>query len=62
MGKTLISIAEVYTGLTTEMDQDKFSDSTPLRGRQSVAGPSGTQPFMNPGRAAALEFMSVSSL
>jgi hypothetical protein len=62
MEETLNTIAEVNMGLTTAMDQYKFSDSTPLGGRQSVAGPSGTQPFMNPGRAAAFLTTSVSSV
>jgi predicted nucleic acid-binding Zn-ribbon protein len=62
MEETMNSIAEVNTGLTTAMDQYKFSDSTPVRGRQSVAGPSGTRPFMDPGRAAAFGSPSVSSL
>jgi hypothetical protein len=55
-------MAEVNTGLTTAMDQYKFSDSTPVGGRQSFAGPSGTQPFMNTGRAAAFASPSESSL
>jgi len=62
MEETLNSIAVVNTGLTTVMDQYKLSDSTPIRGRQSVAGPSATQPCMNPGPAVAFGSPSVSSL
>jgi predicted nucleic acid-binding Zn-ribbon protein len=44
----LVQMAEVNTGLTTAMEQYKFSESTPFEFRQTVAGPSGTQPYMNP--------------
>jgi len=62
MEETLNSIAEVNTGLTTAMDQYKFSDSTPLGRQHTVAGTSGTQPYMNPERAAAFLSPSVSCL
>jgi len=54
-------LAEANTGLTMAMDQYKFSESTPLGIQQTVAGPSGTQPFVNPQRAAAF-YSSASSL
>jgi hypothetical protein len=62
MEESLNTMAEVNTGLTTAMDQYKFSDSTPLGGHRTVAGPSGTQPYMNPDRAALCYSPSVSSL
>jgi hypothetical protein len=62
MDETLVQMAEVNTGLTTAMEQYKFSESTPFGFQHSVAGPSGTQPYMNPGRAAAFNSPSVSSL
>jgi len=55
-------LAEVNTGLTTALDQYKFSESTPLGDPQNFAGPSGTQPFIHPQRAAAFHSPSVSSL
>jgi hypothetical protein len=55
-------LAEANTGLTTAMEQYKFSESTPLGIPQSLAGPSGTQTFMHPHRAAAFYSPSVSSL
>ena len=62
MEESLNAMAEINTGLTTAMDQYKFSDSTPLGVRQTVAGPSGTQTYMNPERAAAFQSPLVSSL
>jgi len=62
MNETLVQIAEVNPGLTTAMEQYKFSESTPFAFQQSVARPSGTQPYMDPRRAAALNSPSVSSL
>jgi len=62
MDETLVQMAEVNMGLTTAMEQYKFSESTPFAFQQSVARPSGTQPYMDPGRAAALNCPSVSSL
>jgi len=62
MEETMNSIAEINTGLTTAMDQYKFSDSTPREERQVFAGPSGTRATMHPQRARALESPSVSSL
>ena len=55
-------LAEVNTGLTTALDQYKLSESTPLGIPQSFAGPSGTQSFMHPQRAAAFQSPSVSIL
>jgi len=54
-------LAEANTGLTTAMDQYKFSESTPLGIQQPAAGPSGTQPFIHPQRAQAF-YSSASSL
>ena len=62
MEELLNVMTEVNTGLTTAMDQYKFSDSTPVGGQRTVAGPSGTQPYMNPERAAAVQSPSVSIL
>jgi len=62
MEESLNTMAEVNTGLTTAMDQYKFSDSTPIGGQRAVARPLGTHPYMNPERAAAFQFPSVSSL
>jgi len=62
MEEAMNSIAEVNTGLTTAMDQYKFSDSMPRIERQVFAGRSGTQSVMHPQRTAALESPSVSSL
>jgi len=61
MDEALAHMAEVNMGLTTAMDRYKFSESTPLQ-FQSVARPSGTQPYIHPQRAAAMESPSVSSL
>ena len=54
-------LAEANTGLTTAIDQYKFSESTPLGVQQTAAGPSGTQPYMHPQRAHAF-YSSASSL
>jgi len=62
MDESLNTMAEVNTGLTSAMDQYKFSDSTPLRGQRTVAGPSGTQQYMHPERAAGFISPSVSDL
>ena len=48
MEEAMNSIAEINTGLTTPMDQYKFSDSTPRLERRVFAGPSGTQSVMHP--------------
>jgi len=55
-------LAEANTGLTTVLEQYKFSESTPLGVSQSLAGPSGTQPFIHPQRAAAFYSPTISSL
>lgn len=62
MDETIVQMAEVDTGLTTAPEQYKFSESTPFQFHGTVAGPSGTQPYMNPGRAATIQSPSVSSL
>ena len=62
MDESRNQLAEANTGLTTALDQYKFSESTPLGIPQSFAGPSGTQPFIHPQRAAAFYSPSVSSL
>jgi len=62
MDNSINQIAEANTGLTTAMDQYKFSESTPLGNPQTVAGPSGYQPFIHPQRAGAFYSPSVSSL
>jgi len=54
-------LAEANTGLTTAMNQYKFSESSPSGVQQTVAGPSGTQPFIHPQRVAAF-YSSASSL
>jgi len=54
-------LAEANTGLTTAMDQYKFSESTPVGIQQTTAGPSGSQPFIHPQRAQAF-YSSASSL
>jgi hypothetical protein len=60
MEEIMNSIAEFNTGLTTAMDQYKFSESTRVGIQRTTAGPSGTQPYMHPGRATA--FLSPSEL
>ena len=55
-------LAEANTGLTTAMEEYKFSESTPLGVPQSLAGPSGTQQFVHLQRAAAFYSPLVSSL
>jgi hypothetical protein len=62
MEESMNAMADVNTGLTTAMDQYKFSDSTPLGRQSAVTGHSGTQPYMNPDPAAAFLSPSVSSL
>jgi len=62
MDESKNQLAEANTGLTTALEQYKFSESTPLGIPQSFAGPSGTQPFIHPQRAAAFYSPSVSSL
>jgi len=49
-------------GLTTAMEQYKFSKSTPFEFRQVVAGPSGTHQYTHPQRQPAFQSPSVSSL
>jgi hypothetical protein len=62
MDDSVNQLAEANTGLTTAMEQYKFSESTPLGIPQNLAGPSGTQTFIHPQRAAAFYSPSVSSL
>jgi hypothetical protein len=62
MDESVNRLAEANTRLTTAMEAYKFSESTPLGIPQSLAGPSGTQTFMHPQRAAAFYSPSVSSL
>jgi len=62
MDDSVNQLAEANTGLTTAMDQYKFSESTPLGHPQTIAGPSGTQPFIHSQRAGAFHSPSVSSL
>jgi hypothetical protein len=62
MDDTLVQIAEVDTGLTSAMEQYKFSESMPFEFRQAIMGPLGTQPYMNQEQAAAFRSPTVSSL
>jgi hypothetical protein len=55
-------MAEVNMGLTTAMELFKFSESKPFEFRQTVAGPSGTLPYMNPQQLAAFQSPLLSSL
>jgi hypothetical protein len=52
MEESLNTMGELNTGLTTAMDQYKFSDSTPLGGNRmnvhTVAGSSSKQPYVYP--------------
>jgi predicted nucleic acid-binding Zn-ribbon protein len=48
MDELLIQIVEINTELTTGMEQCKFSESMPFDFGQNIAGPSGTQPYIDP--------------
>jgi len=62
MDESVNRLAEANTGLTTAVEQYKFSESTPFGIPQSLAGPSGTQAFIHPQRTAAFYSPLVSSL
>jgi hypothetical protein len=53
---------EINTGLTTAIEQYKFSKSTPFEFQQNAAGPSGTHQYTHPQRRPAFQSPSVSSL
>jgi len=61
MDVQLAQVEEMNTGLTTAMDQYKFSESTPFEFRQSATGPSRTQQYDHPQRLAGFQSPSVSS-
>jgi len=61
MDEKLAQVEEINTGLTTAMEQYKFSESTPFEFRQSVAGLSRTQQYVHPQRLPALQSPSVYS-
>jgi len=57
MEDQLAQAEDINTGLTTAMEAYKVSESTPFQA-EVVAGPSGTQSWMHPQRAAAMEQLS----
>jgi len=48
MDEKWAQVEEIYTRLTTAIEQYKFSESTPFEFGQSVAGPSGTHRYTHP--------------
>lgn len=62
MHEKLGKVEEFNTGLTTAIEQYKFSVSTPFGFQQSVASPLGTQHFVPPQRLATFQSPSVSRL